>query len=97
MEIKQNSVLKRMSHLWKQFDSGTILVKHLKTTDRYYFNPTLAKVWLYIDGKRSVEEIFKAMKKDGLQLSDKNKKQLLVFLNELYQKKLLDNPETMWL
>lgn len=97
MEIKYNSVLKRASHLWKQFDSGTILVKHLKTTDQYYLNPVLAKIWLYIDGNRSVEEIFEAMKNNGLQLSNKNKDQLLIFLNELYQKKLLDNPGTMWL
>ncbi len=97
MEIKQNSVLKRMNHLWKQFDNGTILVKHLETMNRYYLNPTLAKVWLYIDGNRSVEEIFETMKNNDLPLSNKNKEQLLVFLNELYQKKLLDNPGTMWL
>jgi hypothetical protein len=97
MEIKHNSVLKRASHLWKQFDGGTVLVKHLKTMDRYYLNPVLAKVWLCIDGKRSVEEIFEAMENNGLQLSNENKEQLLVFLSELYQKNLLDNPGTMWL
>ena len=97
MEIKPNSVLKRMSHLWKQSDNGTILVKHLKTMDRYYLNPVLAKVWFYIDGKRSVAEIFEVMKNNDLPLSKKNKEQLLVFLNDLYQKKLIDNPGTMWL
>jgi len=97
MKIKQNSVLKRMTHLWKQFDNGTILVKHLQTKDRYFLNPVLAKVWLYIDGNRSVKEIFEVMKRNGLQLSKENKEQLLVFLSELYKRNLLDNPGTMWL
>lgn len=97
MEIKYDSVIKRMSHLWKRFESGAVLVRKNNTMEKYYLNKAMGKVWLYIDGRSSVEEIFEAMESDGMPLSDEDKEQILIFLNELYEEKLVDYPAMVWI
>jgi hypothetical protein len=96
MEIKYDSVIKRMGHAWKRFEGGAVLVRKNKTMEKYYLNKAIGEVWLYIDGRSSVSEIFEAMERGGMQLSDADKEQILIFLNELYEEKLVDYPANVW-
>ncbi|MEJ5166284.1 MAG: PqqD family protein [Thermoanaerobaculia bacterium] len=89
-QINLNSVLKRNSEVrYTKVQEGGLAVKH-DTAEILTFNPMAIEIFEKLDGKKRVKDLLEEILKEYEVEKEEAERDLLEFLRDLYDKKMVD-------
>ena len=91
MNISDNIILEKRSHMWFTCPDGTISVRLPSDLSAYYLNKPLGNIWVQIDGRRKLKDILRPF--EG---NNEIRSKMIEALSQLYDLRLLAEAEMLW-